>query len=363
MNEELKPCPFCGAHSDAVRAFPRTCNKDTPYDARDRAYPIVRCLGCGASQEGADWTGIETAITKWNYRPTPAPAVAAEHDLIAAINRGGSGEYTPPAAVAVPEGYRLQPHSEFDAMNAFIRGEIKVPPGYALVPVEPTTAILRPFYECQVDELPLAWSAALAIAKAQNKAAPAPATVATEAVAHGGGVDCIGLALDLEKQAKTVESQTTERAMIAAAHGLRLLASAPAVPVAGVLESVREWIDEAPHGNNCFLHDSGEYASCYCGKDSILSYIDSEIEADPASPAATGWLPIETAPKDNAERILLCKDCGPGSLQSYSVGFFIKGWHGAECRGLQTLDDIGYRATHWMPLPDYPPAPSVDGEG
>lgn len=88
-----------------------------------------------------------------------------------------------------------------------------------------------------------------------------------------------------------------------------------------------------------------------------------QFTADPASPAATGWLPIETAPKDNAERILLCKDCGPGSLQSYSVGFFIKGWHGAECRGMQTLDDIGYRVTHWMPLPDYPPAPSVDGEG
>ena len=79
MNEELKPCPFCGAHSDAVRAFPRTCNKDTPYNARDRAYPIVRCLGCGASQEGSDWTGVETAVAKWNHRATPpAPSVDGE---------------------------------------------------------------------------------------------------------------------------------------------------------------------------------------------------------------------------------------------------------------------------------------------
>lgn len=47
-----------------------------------------------------------------------------------------------------------------------------------------------------------------------------------------GGVDCIGLALDLEARAKTVESQTTERAMRAAAHGLRLLATPrPAEPV------------------------------------------------------------------------------------------------------------------------------------
>lgn len=46
------------------------------------------------------------------------------------------------------------------------------------------------------------------------------------AEAHGG-VDCIGLALDLEARAKTVESQNTERAMKAAAHGLRLLAAKP----------------------------------------------------------------------------------------------------------------------------------------
>lgn len=52
------------------------------------------------------------------------------------------------------------------------------------------------------------------------------------APAPQGGVDCIGLALDLEARAKTVESQTTERAMSAAAHGLRLLASAQAPAVA-----------------------------------------------------------------------------------------------------------------------------------
>jgi hypothetical protein len=36
-------------------------------------------------------------------------------------------------------------------------------------------------------------------------------------------VDCIGLALDLETQSKRVESQTVERAMIAAANGLRII--------------------------------------------------------------------------------------------------------------------------------------------
>jgi hypothetical protein len=38
-----------------------------------------------------------------------------------------------------------------------------------------------------------------------------------------GTVDCIGLALDLEAQAKRVESQTVERAMLAAANGLRII--------------------------------------------------------------------------------------------------------------------------------------------
>ena len=39
-------------------------------------------------------------------------------------------------------------------------------------------------------------------------------------------VDCIGLALDLETQSKRVESQTVERAMIAAANGLRIIEAA-----------------------------------------------------------------------------------------------------------------------------------------
>lgn len=65
------------------------------------------------------------------------------------------------------------------------------------------------------------WQTHPLVAKAQ---APAPT--------QRGGVDCIGLALDLEARAKTVESQTTERVMKAAAHGLRLLASAQAPAVA-----------------------------------------------------------------------------------------------------------------------------------
>jgi hypothetical protein len=39
------------------------------------------------------------------------------------------------------------------------------PEGMELVPVEPSDAILRPFYECPPAELKLAWQAALTIAK------------------------------------------------------------------------------------------------------------------------------------------------------------------------------------------------------
>lgn len=60
---------------------------------------------------------------------------------------------------------------------------------------------------------------------------PFSALSQSPAPAPQGGVDCIDLALDLEARAKTVESQTTERAMSAAAHGLRLLASAQAPAV------------------------------------------------------------------------------------------------------------------------------------
>ena len=39
-------------------------------------------------------------------------------------------------------------------------------------------------------------------------------------------VDCLGLALDLEKQSKRVESQTVQRAMLTAATGLRNIEAA-----------------------------------------------------------------------------------------------------------------------------------------
>ena len=66
---ELLPCPFCLNQTPAV--FPPTCNQRTPYNAADRAFPIVRC-GCGASKSGKDWdqSGL-SAIEAWNTRAAP----------------------------------------------------------------------------------------------------------------------------------------------------------------------------------------------------------------------------------------------------------------------------------------------------
>ena len=74
---ELKPCPFCGGTSPLV--FPRTCNKDTPYNPADRAFPIVRCSGCYGEAAGSNWSEPATAIAAWNRRTDP---LAASHQRL-----------------------------------------------------------------------------------------------------------------------------------------------------------------------------------------------------------------------------------------------------------------------------------------
>ena len=64
-NDSLKPCPFCGG---AASLHPRTCDKNTPYNPADRAFPVARCGQCGAEALGKDWGKPETAAEKWNTR-------------------------------------------------------------------------------------------------------------------------------------------------------------------------------------------------------------------------------------------------------------------------------------------------------
>lgn len=64
-DDSLKPCPFCGG---AASLHPRTCDKNTPYNPADRAFPIARCGQCGAEAVGKDWGRPETAASAWNRR-------------------------------------------------------------------------------------------------------------------------------------------------------------------------------------------------------------------------------------------------------------------------------------------------------
>jgi len=69
----IKPCPFCGGEASAR---PRTCNRNTPYNPADRAFPIVRCGKCGAEAIGDDWKSEATAIEAWNRRA----ALSSNHE-------------------------------------------------------------------------------------------------------------------------------------------------------------------------------------------------------------------------------------------------------------------------------------------
>jgi hypothetical protein len=66
--------------------------------------------------------------------------------------------------------------------------------------------------------------------------------------------------------------------------------------------------------------------------------------------------PIESAPKREGVRIIIQKDCGPGSQPSFSIGFWLnypKGWHSDDMDAARTIESYGYRVTHWCDLPDF----------
>lgn len=64
---ELLPCPFCGG--DDVRLMPPTARVTDEYNAADRLFPIVRCMGCFAEVPGAggDFKG-DSVRGAWNRR-------------------------------------------------------------------------------------------------------------------------------------------------------------------------------------------------------------------------------------------------------------------------------------------------------
>ncbi|TWA71858.1 hypothetical protein FBZ84_101124 [Azospirillum baldaniorum] len=66
---ELKPCPICD-ESKARLSLP-TCEERTPYDPSHRAYPIVRCGGCGAEAPLSAEELTEKLRSGCIYRPHP----------------------------------------------------------------------------------------------------------------------------------------------------------------------------------------------------------------------------------------------------------------------------------------------------
>lgn len=109
-----------------------------------------------------------------------------------------------------------------------------------------------------------------------------------------------------------------------------------------------KWV--AKDWENCRFSSTYEYGFLYSAAQ-IRKIIREELSNE--------WLPIETAPKAHGQRILLWRDCGEGTLGSVTTGYWLDGstdWHSDELMTMRTLKSYGYRATHWMPLPQ-PPKP------
>lgn len=58
------------------------------------------------------------------------------------------------------------------------------------------------------------------------------------------------------------------------------------VGAVALIEAARDWIAKAPHGDNCYLDPDHAYGnSCYCGKESILSVLESPAHTSEARDA------------------------------------------------------------------------------
>lgn len=138
----------------------------------------------------------------------------------------------------------------------------------------------------------------------------------------------------------------------AAIPDIRDALSAPPAAVAvpdGMVLVRRKLIDESIARINCAIP----------GWEVHVHALNDALAAAPASPAATGWQPIETAPKDGTFFIATGFNYGKSSdPRHYCMALWEQGeWREAsEWNGHSSLAYL----THWRPLP---PAPSVDGEG
>jgi hypothetical protein len=110
---------------------------------------------------------------------TPEAARLADEAKLRADSYMAAGSFRNGDSMMAKERAKL--HAAIDALAALIPQECgqvgaevaRVPEGFWLAPLEPSEAILRPFYECPPEELKLAWAAAIAIAQATAQRAMA----------------------------------------------------------------------------------------------------------------------------------------------------------------------------------------------
>lgn len=105
---DLQNCPFCGA--DNAMMLPPTCRPETPYNAADRLFPIVRCGSCCAEVSGSneDYRG-HSAIAAWNRRASPSPAGGVQGVKVKALEWREYSEptYTAHDALSIVGGYSV----------------------------------------------------------------------------------------------------------------------------------------------------------------------------------------------------------------------------------------------------------------
>jgi hypothetical protein len=103
------------------------------------------------------------------------------------------------------------------------------------------------------------------------------------------------------------------------------------------------------------MSDALDWVRNNCGMagEEVASMVDDLEDKFDAYSKAKYWQPIETAPKIDGERFLAMKDCGNGTLPSHSILFWLKDELYIDSTN-RTVKSLGYRATHWMPLPSPP---------
>ena len=87
------------------------------------------------------------------------------------------------------------------------------------------------------------------------------------------------------------------------------------------------------HGDNCFLHDEGEYNRCFCGKDSLSNHLQSVVEK---LDEALAEQPAQQEQEPVALREALREALAAALTSVYVCGRVWSAWH----IGTMTEDDF-----------------------